>query len=518
MERDHARGRLGFAPLSGTETTVESKRPWLRYGALAVLGALLSALTIRSGVNPHDEGLMLQAAARIADGQLPYRDFYANYGPGQYYLLAGLDLTFGPSLLAWRVLRVLVDAGVALLAYALARRDAAEPLALAAWLAVAAAMAYPSIPHPNPTGLAFAFGALMLARRAPLAAGALAGVVVAFRFDLGGAAVAATGLAVLGARGRREALGALAAAAVVAFALLAPVVVAAPGDFWAQTVGFAFEEQSLQRLPLPGAYSGGFEPNKLLQHYFVYVLLAATALWLVLAVRARVPLRLWAPVPLAAAGVAYLLARADVFHLVPLAAVLPLLLATVAERERRAGHRLALGAMLACLALLALHGLDLERIRLLDSQPEQEIAADAADGVTAPLAEARSLGSLVRYVQARVPPGEPLFVANPRHDLVKVGNPLVYVLADRPNPTRYDVFQPGVITSRPVQLEIVADLERARPRLVVRWDSELADQPEPNGAGRSSGVHILDRYLERRYEPVARFGDYTVLRRAQTVR
>ena len=34
---------------------------------------------------------MLQAAERVADGQLPYRDFYANYGPGQYYLVGGLD-------------------------------------------------------------------------------------------------------------------------------------------------------------------------------------------------------------------------------------------------------------------------------------------------------------------------------------------------------------------------------------------------------------------------------------------
>jgi hypothetical protein len=120
----------------------------------------------------------------------------------------------------------------------------------------------------------------------------------------------------------------------------------------------------------------------------------------------------------------------------------------------------------------------------------------------------------VADVRRLVPPGQPIFVANPRHDLVRVGNPLVYVLADRPNPTRYDVMQPGVVTTAPVQREIVRDLRRSRAELVVRWLSPLATEVEPNGAGRSSGVTVLDRYLAQHYAPVARFGDYQVLRLA----
>ena len=110
-----------------------------------------------------------------------------------------------------------------------------------------------------------------------------------------------------------------------------------------------------------------------------------------------------------------------------------------------------------------LHGLDRKRIQALHPPPLSALEIDVADGVRAPTAEARSLGKLVRYVRARVGPGEPVFVANPRYDLVKVGNPLVYVLLDRPNPTRYDVMQPGVVTTAEVQREIVADLERAGP-------------------------------------------------------
>jgi hypothetical protein len=59
-----------------------------------------------------------------------------------------------------------------------------------------------------------------------------------------------------------------------------------------------------------------------------------------------------------------------------------------------------------------------------------------ADGVKAPPAEARALERTVAYIRRAVPPDRPIFVANPRHDLVRVGNPLLYVLAGRENPTR----------------------------------------------------------------------------------
>jgi hypothetical protein len=484
-----------------------------RLALLFGLGALLSGLTILDGINPHDEGLVLQAAARVADGELPYRDFYANYGPGQYYLVGALDAIFGSSLLAWRIVRVTLDALVAVLAYALVRRDAPEPFALGAWVAVIAVMAHPTLPHPNATALALALGAILLAGRSPAGAGVLAGLAFTFRFDIGIAAGVAAALAAAGDRGRgAAALRAAAAATATGSLLVAPFAIAAPGDFWDQTIGFALDEQSLQRLPLPSAYDGGFEPNKILAFYLPYVLMGGLALWLAVAAATRAPLRLWAAFPLAVAGLAYLLARADEFHLVPLAAVLPVLLAGGAAREWLAGRKPAALVLALPLALVAIVGLDTNRIDSVSGPPLERIPLDVADGVKAPPDEARALEELVPYVRERVPAGRPIFVAGPRHDLVRVGNPLVYVLAGRPNPTRYDVMQPGVVTTGEVQREIVRVLRRSRTGLVVRWLSPVASEAEPNGAGRSSGVRILDRELARRYAEVERFGDYAVLR------
>jgi hypothetical protein len=266
-----------------------------RYPLLFAAGALLSGLTILNGINPHDEGLVLQAAARIVHGEVPYRDFYANYGPGQYYLDGALDFVFGPSLLTWRIVRVALDALVAVLAYALVRREGSEPLAVLAWVAVLAAMAHPTLPHPNAAALALAFGAILLARRSPVAAGVLAGVAFAFRFDLGAAAAVGAVVAAAGDRGApardsrpaerrlRAPLRALLAALVTGAVLVLPFVLIAPGDFWNDTFGFALAEQSLQRLPLPGGWDGGFELNKILAFYMPYVLIGGLALWLVAA-------------------------------------------------------------------------------------------------------------------------------------------------------------------------------------------------------------------------------------------
>jgi hypothetical protein len=474
-------------------------------GALLALGAAaLSAFTILRGYGPHDEGLMLAWARRMADGQWPYRDFWSNYAPGQPLLLAGLVKLFGPSLLWWRIVRVAIDATVSVLAFAYVRREAGTGWALGAWVAVAGAMAWPSGPGPNAPALALALGALLLARRAPLVAGALAGLAVFVRPEIG---VAAALGAVLEARrpGAREERGpariAIAATAVAALAL-APFAIAAGGAMADQVLGFA-SVQDLQRLPFPLDYDGGFDPNKLLEYYLPAVLVAGSALWAGWALVRRDGFVL---APLIVVGVVYLLARTDEFHLVPLSVVLAIALACAAGRETLGVPRAALGA---ALALIAVHGLERRVGQALHPPALAAIPAAAADGVRTSPADAAALRALIPYVQTRARGGAPVLVAPPRYDRVRVGDPMLNVLLDRPNPTRYDVVQPGVVTTAKVQREMARDL-RGTP-VVVRWLSALAREREPNGSSRSSGVFVLDRAIARGYRPSARFGDYLVL-------
>jgi hypothetical protein len=495
---------------------------------LFAFAAALSGFTILREISPHDEGLMLQAGSRIAAGQWPYRDFWTNYMPGQPLVLGLLQQIFGPSLLAWRVVRTLTDATVALLAYRLARRRAPESYALAAWLAVAGAMAFPTGPGPNPPALALAFGALLAARRRPALGGVLAGIACLFRLEIGVAAIIGVAMeAPIGARARAGAIGAACGAVV-----LAPFALAGPGAMWHDTLGF-YGIQGLQRLPFPLGFHGPLRPSKLIEFYIPLILVIGLALWaLAAALRmgprppvyaraalgggitatmhrpARIDPSSLSLVPLALVGLAYLIGRTDVFHLIPLAAVLPVMLAQAAAAARMAALRIAL---LCALGLIVLHGLDRRAGQLLHPPALAAVPGPVGDGVKTETADALALRSLERSIQRLTRPSEPIFVANPRHDRVTAGDPLLYVILGHPNPTRYDVMQPGLVTTASVQRQIVDSLQRSHTRVVIRWLDPRAEAIEPNGSARSSGVHILDRYLAATYQPYARFGVYQVL-------
>ena len=365
-----------------------SRREAAACALLALGAAALSAFTILRGYGPHDEGLMLAWARRIADGQWPYRDFWANYAPGQPLLLAGLVKLFGPSLLWWRIVRVAVDATVSVLAFAYVRRRAGTGWALGAWVAVAGAMAWPSGPGPNAPALALALGALLAAPRAPLGAGALAGLAIVVRPEIG---VAAAVGAAFEAR-RPGAARVAVAAAVVAAIVLAPFAIVAGGAMADQVLGFA-SVQSLQRLPFPLDYDGPLDLNKLLEFYLPAILVAGSALWAGWALVRRDGVAL---APLVAVGLAYLLARTDEFHLVPLSVVLAVALACAAGRERRALPRAALGV---ALALVAVHGLERRAGQALHPPALAAIPAPAADGVRTAPSDAAALRALIPYVQ-----------------------------------------------------------------------------------------------------------------------
>ena len=502
--------------------------PWVLFAA----AALVCFAAAQFGIQPNDEGLMLQAAARIADGQVPYRDFWWFYPPGQPLLLGGLWGLLGPSLLTWKVVRALAAGAVALLAWRLARRGGAPPwAALAAWLAATLALAYPSGPHPFPITLALCLGALLCLER-PALAGALTGVAAFWRLEF--AAYLALGVllayAVRGGTARAATRYAGAALAVAAVLFAPFVILAGPGDAFELLIRYpALDFGDYQSLPFPLSYDGplntsspgGFLSDSaegLLLFYLPLALVLTLAGALVaLALRfrrePRAGLSPYIAVAVFALGMLhYLLARADLFHTAPLAVMAAVLAAWAAPALGRRGIAGAAAAVAAAgLAFALVEGLD--RLWLVARDGGTPLDLPVADGVRVPERTARDYEAAVRAIRERVPPGEPIYVVPRRSDLVTAGNPLLYVLAGRPNPTRYDIQAPGVVTSAPVQREIVADLERSRPRVVVRETAPVTAAPEPNAAGRSSGVTLLDDRIARDYRETGRFGTLVVLER-----
>jgi hypothetical protein len=160
-----------------------------------------------------------------------------------------------------------------------------------------------------------------------------------------------------------------------------------------------------------------------------------------------------------------------------------------------------------------LHGLDRQWGHVKDAGDMVSRTLPTGPTVITTPADATALVDLAAAVQRRTKPGDPMLSAPPRYDRVRAGDTLLYILLDRTNPTRYDVVQPGVVTTASVQREMVRDLRRARPRIVVRWLAPVARAREDNASGRSSGVRILDHWIARHYRRAGRFGDYQLLQR-----
>jgi hypothetical protein len=497
---------------------------------LAALAALICGFSLLRGIDPFDEGLILQAADRIADGQLPYRDYLYPYGPGQPFLLAGLQELFGPSLLVWRIVRLLVDVAVSLVVFEVVRREAPMPIALLAWLTAATAMAQPLSANPFPLALLFALVAVAVATsetaspRYAALAGLLTGAAAAWRLDFGAYAAAACIAAVVlrpgDRRGRLLAYaGTLGAAAVLVY--LPFFAAAGPDDAWEDLVAKSLRERESWTLPFPFSYDGSFgslsELKDVLDFYVPLILVVGTGVAAAIAVargvRERVPPWRWAGWVVLAIGFAqYLLSRTDPFHETPLRVALAVALAVSGAWALRlpAGRaRLATaGVTLALLVLIASAG-TANRLSALFSPPDLEpVDLAIADGVDAEPIEARALPQAVRRVQELVPPGEPIHVVTRRSDLVRIGNPLFPYLAERPTVLDSDF---DLLTSADAQRDVVATLKEEQPLAVVRWNHPTTVRREDNLRGEPSGSRLLDEYLEREYEVDSRFGWYEIL-------
>lgn len=472
---------------------------------LWLAGAVISGFTLRRNIGPLDEGILMQAATRMGDGQWPWRDFSWAYGPGEPLVVIAALKAFGPSLLWWRLLRVAADATAALLAWAVVR-DERPRWALAAWAAAALIAAQPVSANPAGPALAFALAAVLLASRGhPAWAGAAAAAAGFWRPDVGAAAVlAAMATAALAARENdagaspgafawRAALVALGSAVAVGAVLYAPFVIAAgPAKPWDALVVQATRDGAWWRLPFPDGFHGG-DALDFLRWLLPYAALAGL---IVAVTRARrAPPSLAGLLILALGATAYFLSRADEEHAQALL-VLVTAIAAIAE------PRLVLGAVLA---LILVTGAGNRASALVRAPDLATLHLEGAGGVKVSARDAENLPRLAARVQ-RLTQG-PIYVAPRRSDLVTFSDPLLHYLVDRPNVLHRDVL----LQAKPEeQAKIVAALRRARP-LVIRWTDPASAKPEPNRRGRPSGSRRLDEYLNREYREDSRFGAYVVL-------
>jgi hypothetical protein len=205
-------------------------------------------------------------------------------------------------------------------------------------------------------------------------------------------------------------------------------------------------------------------------------------------------------------GVLYLRAtgRSDYYHLAPILFPAYLLgcdgLARIWARFTRLGTGAFAHALVALLmtASLAIHQFDLAVARARDDAGKVEVIPG---GPKIPATDA--LDDLVRDVRARTAEGEPI--------VVLPWYPIVYFLADRPNPTRFDWLFPGYLATQAETDAFLERIDRSGVRIVVYSPISIDGLPDRALAAFAPGIH---RHLMKAFRPLRRYGRFWLMERS----
>ena len=530
------------------------ENPALRRGLFFACVSLALFLTMTREANIFDEGIIYGGAMRLLAGQLVHRDFYSNYGPGSYTLVAALFALTGPSFLVGRLFGIATAAGIVTMLHAILEPRVRPLIALGiAALAVLWLIIQP------PTYLAPVFPCMLLSlagtaillrpdglRRAGslLSAGALCGVAALFRYDTGFfllvAFTLASGLVLMqalpGRTGRVAALRAGLLMGVAAGAVFLPFaawyLTQAPFvAFRHDIIDYAVDYYAKMRgLPFPSLATVLRYP----QHLGIYLplLIIAASLptlaadWRKLrGAGERGPLSAPAAILLAVlAGILYYKGSVRVSTLHMLVSLIPAFTLAGLTLERwtigtplarwaaRGGTLVMVGA--------GLHGL-LDPLHLLRINPPSatlywlaekvHIAPRADDPVEqCPAWSGLAFASLepryaitAWYLARHSAPSDKVLVGLGQTDRIMINPMFLNYAANRLPGTHWSQFDPGLQNRLDIQQQMVAELKTSDVRWVVR-DTSFDTVTEPNGSSWHSGVHLLDSYIDSHYRPIGR--------------
>jgi hypothetical protein len=511
---------------------------------LLALGLWSTLRGLGRPLGPYDEGILLTDAWLMSLDQVPYRDFYSNYPPGAFLVIAALWKVFGVSVGVERALGVLAHVAVALGAGWVtgqmrgARFSAATAGVVLVWLAWLATPAYAWL-----LALACAVLACGLAlhashresRGAWIASGVALGAAGCLRHDLFVYLVAAlVALAMVRAAFRRRLaptdaerltlrrliLGASVPLAVVWIPTLALAGVGPTlRDLYLTQVQHVMPARvlpmpelmplvSMPPLPfrMPAFIARGYE-GAVAMTLVGPVLALAALVW-----RERLGLRgSLGPallLALSAAVIPQMAGRTDPYHsFLTVAPALLLLCALVESLGRGPG----LGRALTVAIAIGVMGIPVTRQLEIPDPPEPSPWQSRYPRYGSVPEPEAAREAMLAFVLEHTAPEDPIYVGLADHARVFVNEVDIYYLTERTGATRIMQFDPNVVNREDVQREMAAEIEAARPTVAI-LSTRYSHLIEPNES-RNRGSSFLDDYLRSSYEVAGRAGPYQLLLR-----
>jgi hypothetical protein len=489
------------------------------------------------------------SARRLLEGGIPYRDFWTMYAPGSFTVLAGAFWLFGRELIVSNILGLLTAAASVAACCRVTQRVAPPFAALAA--ALLYAVAFLSTPYHNGftsfppasllSWLAVASLAGYIRRRSPrrlIAIGLYLGFAMLFKHDVAGYACLAAASAILAAPGApiatriRAVAGVASIVAVIAACAVAVIwALGAWPDMVRDLIVFPltdFRYVRPEHIPLFPPF-GPFGID-LLRGWFYWALVNLPLYAAVLGV-----IRLWtarhriqpervAIVTFAAVNFALVWNAAHVqlnTHIVSMTGLGALLcvagvFARPIERHRTRPLLIAGGALAAIwiAVMLAEPG---AKFAISASKGRTWVGLPHLRGITAAPDDVVWMRELAAAIEAADRPDTPLLMLANRNDVVVHAEGFPYWLSDRAYVTRHHELHPGITDTLTGQREMLEDIGRVPPPVVVREyrfnDATLETMKQDFLRHVAVGAPLLDDWIARNYGRGRMYGRYELLRR-----
>ena len=482
-----------------------------------IWNARAATLTAWSALS--EEGEMLAWVDTVLRGGALSRDTFCLYGPLSVWLVATLLHFFGASLALWRYWIFALNAPALLAIYFLLRGLNRTRIAAALGAIVIGVMCIGPVPAMSWSLARVGFGVAAIAslhralsfekRGWFVATGLLAAAALLYSPEAGTSCAIAIAIVLI--MHPRRWFGILWSAIGVA-------LVALPATFYliaTHSLTATIDNMTLfSRVRLLGFGALVFPPFAFslesLRAYFTPAMLVIAAFIVATKLlRGERDARVWTQTALVIFGIVLCnaaISRPDETHL---AFVLPpvlILLCGLLEEAWFAlaipNHRVAATSALVAVATSLLPWSSNARENFgafIEPPTGQSLSIARAGSALLPDEFARDLSELIREIQSRTAPNEPIWVFP--------NEALIYFLADRPQPTRFPLAAFAV--TRAQRQQLIADLERTRPRLAIVY----RDAPLHDRIPHEVALPEVVEYLTSNYELDHDVGKFALLRR-----
>ena len=527
--------------------------------ALLLFSALFLFVTMSPGMNLYDEGLIAFGARRVELGDLPYKDFWTMYGPGEFYLTATLYRLFGVSDLTLRICDIIFKSLIVYLSYVSIVRFGSTMIATIGAVAVLIFLCslhnygfpiFPAVALSLLSILLFTYDTLALNM---FCAGLATGLSTLFRHDLGFYTLVSCMLcSLLSTNDDDEIIFHLKYSYRMNFLYLVGVsLVVVPtlvllasyidlSDLYENLIKIpSVVYPKVRSLPFPkfDELKAAIHQHSIILEFAVYIpFIVVTGSVLTLIIRAahrgtkvaalgRSNMKFFILINLLSSF--FILkgaVRVSILHFSPsiiLSLITIAILASILSINLTRSP-LSSVAVLACLLISIIPA-----TQAVETIAKQMIANfngpnGLLDRCSSPLlprlrcvSVAQDMLQTVRYVDEHSSPDEAIFVGDGRHDRLFANNISFYFAAERQSVTKWHDLHPGVQTTVAKQQYIVNELQSSHLKMIV-LDREYDNLQEPNESSQSSGVTILDDFIAENFQSVFQLGFYTVLMRKTT--